>query len=93
MGDLLSTILFAGLFLVMMRYGCGRHSHSAPRHDRNTSAKHIDPVCGNMVAETEGYGVMYRKKLYRFCSKDCMSEFEEDPELYISRLTGSGSES
>lgn len=87
MGDFLSFLVFAGLFLFMMRYGCGGHGRTT-HHHRNEGVNHIDPVCGKMVIQTEGYGMMYRKKLYRFCSRECLSSFEHDPDACIARLTG-----
>ncbi|MCY0860132.1 MAG: YHS domain-containing protein [Sulfolobaceae archaeon] len=45
--------------------------------------KYIDPVCGMEVDENTQYKVMYKGKVYRFCSQQCMDAFRKDPELYL----------
>jgi hypothetical protein len=67
MDGFLSFLLFAGLFYVMMRYGCGAHmvhGHKG-RHDNNGNSddQHIDPVCGKHVSPNEGYGKMHADQL------------------------------
>lgn len=89
MEGLLSLLLFAGLFFVLMRFGCGAHmmhghqgSHGHDKHDEGQK-KHIDPVCGMEVNIEQGYGKMYEGNLYRFCSRDCLDKFEKEPEQYL----------
>ncbi len=93
MEGLLSLLLFAGFFFLMMRFGCGAHmAHGGHgNHGDDQPEKHVDPVCGKEVDMNEGYGKMHEKKLYRFCSRDCLDSFENQPEQYIQsaqRLTG-----
>lgn len=69
MDGLLSLLLFAGFFYLMMRFGCGAHrvhgSHSHGSHgghEGEQTIKHIDPVCGMEVAIDQGYGKMHQGK-------------------------------
>jgi len=75
MEGLLSLLLFAGLFYLMMRLGSG---------SRTGQGKHIDPVCGMEVDVEQGYGKMHEGQLYRFCSRSCLDKFEGDPDRYIN---------
>lgn len=45
----------------------------------------IDPVCGMSVdTETAQYTSDYKGKRYYFCSPGCKSDFENDPEHYLT---------
>lgn len=87
MDGLLTFLIFAALFYVMMRFGCG--AHMVHGHGREESAagsadkKHADPVCGMEVPPTEGYGMMYEGRLYRFCSRNCLDKFEAEPDRFL----------
>ncbi|HID81520.1 MAG TPA: YHS domain-containing protein [Chromatiales bacterium] len=90
MEGLLTFLLFAGLFFIMMRFGCGAHmkhghgkGHGQSRHDTDQQ-KYIDPVCGMEVDSDKGYGKMHEGVLFRFCSKDCLDKFDTNPGLYLS---------
>lgn len=86
MDGLLSLLLFAGLFYLMMRFGCGAHmihGHHGSHADHQ-EVKHIDPVCGMEVAVDQGYGKMHKGHLYRFCSRNCLDKFEAEPERYLN---------
>lgn len=84
-----SFLLFAVLFYVMMRYGCGAHmihghgSHGS--HKEQGSGRFIDPVCGKEVDPDQGYGVMHEGDLYRFCSRHCLDRFDAQPSLFIKQ--------
>lgn len=83
MDGLLSLLIFAGLFYLMMRFGCGAHMvHGRHGHGDETDLKHVDPVCGIEVAPEEGYGKMHDGQLFRFCSRACLDKFEAEPEAY-----------
>ncbi len=42
-----------------------------------------DPVCGMKVDENNSqYQSQYGGKKYSFCSKDCKTKFEQQPEQY-----------
>lgn len=84
MDGLLSFLLFAGLFYVMMRFGCGAHAvHGHGSHEKDQAQKHIDPVCDMEVDVDKGYGKMYEGTLYRFCSRSCLDKFEAEPVRYL----------
>jgi len=79
MEGFISFILFAALFYVMMRYGCGAHMIHGDHdgHGKEDGAKFIDSVCGKEVEPDQGYGVMHEGKLHRFCSRKCLDIFDE----------------
>lgn len=83
-----SFLLFALLFYLMMRFGCGAHMvHGHGDHDAHRergSGTFIDPVCGMEVEPDKGYGVMHEGKLYRFCSRSCLDRFDDQPDLFIT---------
>ena len=98
MEGFLSLLVFAGLFFLMMRFGCGapivhgRHNEQGgdgPAHGGNgpTVARSgdTDPVCGMPVPADGGYAKMYQGTLYRFCSRNCLDKFDADPRQYLSR--------
>ena len=87
-----SFLLFAVLFYVMMRWGCGAHmirGHGCVSRDRPPSdsddVNHIDPVCGMEVKVDQGYGKMYEGTLYRFCSRNCLDKFDGNPKFYLNK--------
>jgi YHS domain-containing protein len=86
MDGILSFLLFAVIFYLMMRFGCGAyrvHGHGVAHTKLDSStAKHIDPVCGRDVNPDEGYGKMHGNRLYRFCSRRCLDAFDADPDRY-----------
>ena len=91
MDGLLSLLFFAGLFYVMMRFGCGAHmvhgkhgKHGGHAGHGSGEEKHIDPVCGMAVDVEQGYGKMHEGQLYRFCSRSCLDKFEIDPDRYLN---------
>jgi YHS domain-containing protein len=83
---LVSLLIFAVLFYVMMRFGCGAHMvHGHGEHDGGKGhgdSQHTDPVCGKHVPTLEGYGKMHNAQPYRFCSRECLDAFEADPQRY-----------
>ncbi len=92
MDGLVSLLLFAGLFYLMMRFGCGAHMvhgghgkkghEGRQEHGDEAGPSHVDPVCGMQVAPEEGYGKMHDGRLFRFCSRACLDKFEAEPEVY-----------
>jgi YHS domain-containing protein len=82
-----SLLLFAVLFFLMMRFGCGAHL-GGQRHGHGKAPpapEHQDPVCQRPVPPTEGYGLMHGGALYRFCSRECLDRFEADPGRYTPK--------
>ncbi len=96
MEGLVSLLLFAAIFFLMMRFGCGAHmtghgKHGGHGHDTEDEHgpgpdpnAHIDPVCGMEVPAEEGYGKMHEGQLYRFCSRACLDKFETNPVEYVT---------
>ena len=90
-------LIFAALFFVMMRYGCGRHmmqsGHAHHGMQRDTDTPHttdnkqqsIDPVCGMTVQAGHGYIKLHHGRQYHFCSRDCLDRFETDSARYLSQ--------
>jgi len=87
MDGLLSLLIFAGLFYVMMRFGCGAHmvhGHGGHSGHGGGGVKHVDAVCGMEVEADKGYGKMYEGTRDRFCSKSCLDKFDTDPGRYLN---------
>lgn len=85
MEGLFTLLLYAGLFYFLMRFGCGSHMAHGHHKKKVTSTPTIDPVCGLEVEEEQGYGKLQNGHLYRFCSKECLNEFDKDPDKYIEK--------
>jgi len=88
MDGLLSFLIFAVLFYVMMRYGCGAHmvhGHGGHASHGGGGEKYIDPVCDMEVDPDKGYGKMYEGRLYRFCTRSCLDKFDADPERWLNK--------
>lgn len=88
MEGLLYLLLFALLFYVMMRFGCGAHmihgGHGG--HDQHTAGSDsTDPVCGMEVSADSGYTKMYQSAQYRFCSRNCLDKFDANPQQYLKK--------
>jgi YHS domain-containing protein len=88
-----SLLIFAGLFYLMMRFGCGAHmvhgghgKHGEHDGHGGSDVTHVDPVCGTEVDPQEGYGKMYQRELYRFCSRNCLDKFEAEPDKFLRKV-------
>lgn len=93
MEGLASLLIFAGLFYLMMRFGCGAHmvhgghgKHGEHSGHDGTDVKHVDPVCGMRVDPQQGYGKMIEGELYRFCSRNCLDQFEDEPAKFLRKV-------
>ena len=95
MGGLFSLLLFAGLFYLIMRFGCGAHmvhgghgghaGHEGHKSPSDAEAQTKDPVCGMPVTMGQGYSEMYDGREYRFCSKACLDKFDANPSHYLAQ--------
>lgn len=90
MEGLISLLLFAALFYLMMRFGCGAHMVHGHGAGHGAESKHKDPVCGMDVDPEQGYGKMHDGTLYRFCSRRCLDTFEAEPARYLLAKEGKG---
>jgi YHS domain-containing protein len=64
-----------------MRFGCGAHLIHGHHHGHDKGKGKdifIDPVCGRQVPDDEGYGELVDGRLFRFCSKKCLEEFDNN---------------
>ena len=80
--------LFLGVFFyLMMRFGCGAHMvHGQQGAGAELAApKQTDPVCGMKVGPESGYGRMLGGRLYVFCSKQCLEQFDAAPERFLGK--------
>lgn len=95
MRGLLTLLIYALLFYLLMRFGCGAHmvhghgghgSHGGhePEPAGGTGGPGVDPVCGMQVQPGAGYAKMQSGRQYRFCSRKCLDQFEAAPERYAS---------
>lgn len=92
-------LLWGGVFLLLMRFGCGSHvfGHGHGRHaghrGRDSAGtvggqgrlpeKAVDPVC-NMTVETKtAKTAAYEGTVYYFCSLSCRDKFESSPATYV----------
>lgn len=96
MQSLIYFLLVAGLFFVMMRFGCGAHV-MGHRHGRSggaepgadgaghhsTPIQDKDPVCGMTVETASAKSSLYGGSAYYFCSTACRDKFEAAPGTYV----------
>lgn len=99
MGTLLWFAIWAGLFFLMMRFGCGSHvmGHGHSHHGGEDASKSgeqdsmrwvapktdIDPVCRKTVNTDTAKSAVYAGKVYYFCSNEDRDRFEAAPERYV----------
>lgn len=94
MEGLIGLLVFAALFYLMMRFGCGAHmvhGHGGAHGGHGAEQNGRDPVCGMQVAADSGYTKMHRGARLRFCSKNCLDKFEADPGKYAPARAQGGS--
>ena len=93
MENLFSILLFGAFFYLMMRYGCGAHmshghsghgSHGKHTANEGTVSPSKDPVCGMLVSGETGYSKTIDGHEYRFCSRQCLDQFEVNPQRYAA---------
>ena len=61
----------------------GLHSAESPTTGEANAMTVKDPVCGMQIEKEDAVArVEYNGKAYYFCSEDCSSEFEDNPEDY-----------
>jgi len=84
-------LLWGGLFLVMMRYGCGAHvtgGHGGG--DPAAGGKVRDPVCGMEVDPHTAVSVMHQGRTFYFCSAPRRQSFAQTPGDYKGASTPGG---
>ncbi|HUZ75794.1 MAG TPA: YHS domain-containing protein [Stellaceae bacterium] len=92
-GNVLYFLVLAGLFFLMMRFGCGAHvmghghHHGGSRSDAGPDdnlrwvppAKAVDPVCGMSVETAGAKSAVHEGQVYYFCAQNCREKFEAAP--------------
>lgn len=99
MSTLLFFLILAGLFALMMRFGCGAHvmghggGHSGSHGDDQPggNGKAVDPVCGMDVDPATALSAQHAGKTYYFCSESCRGKFKAAPEKYAQAGSGASS--
>ncbi len=95
--NVLYFLIWAGLFFIMMRFGCGSHimghghyHSSAPGDRRNEpnpgwvpSDQAVDPVCRMNIKTAGAKSAVYKGRPYYFCSQSCRDKFEGAPASYV----------
>jgi len=96
--NVLYFLLWAGVFFVMMRFGCGAHimghgHHHNDEADQDQASgsgsrflppeKATDPVCGLTVETAVAKSAAYQGHIYYFCSQNCREKFEAAPASYV----------
>lgn len=92
MRGLLTLLMYAGFFYLMMRYGCGAHmihGHGNHGHEGHgdsgvNDGSTKDPVCGMSVEQGQGYTKNQEGRVLHFCSRKCLDSFESDPKRYLA---------
>ncbi|HEV2522405.1 MAG TPA: YHS domain-containing protein [Candidatus Acidoferrales bacterium] len=96
MRGLLPLLFYAGIFYLMMRFGCGAHmvhgghsGHGDGEHEGHSGhgtqegpAK--DPVCGMQLEPGQGYTKNHAGRELHFCSRKCLDKFEAEPQRYLA---------
>ena len=93
MQSLIYFLVVAGLFLFMMRFGCGAHVMGHGRHhgrsgrsndegQQQPPARATDPVCGMTVETASAKPSLHQGRAYYFCSTTCRDKFEASPQAY-----------
>jgi YHS domain-containing protein len=89
--DVIYYLVWAGLFFVMMRYGCGAHIMGHGHHHAGStqgapavSDPVTDPVCGMKLQSATAKTSAYQGQVYYFCSLNCREKFEAAPQTYTT---------
>lgn len=98
MDALIYFALWAAMFFLVMRLGCGAHvtGHGHGAHDGQTRTfgaapvrrltipeQATDPVCGKRVRTRNAKPTVHDGQVYWLCSRDCREMFEAAPDLYL----------
>ncbi len=88
--ELTATLLvFAFVFYILMRWGCGaRMVHGLTAADTEGGAGELrleatDPVCGMRVEVGDAVLLEHGSRVIRFCSEDCRKRFLAHPDAYV----------
>ena len=100
LGNILYFLLWAGLFVLMMRFGCGAHvmGHGHQHGEKEADVRGgdgnlrwvapdqaADPVCGMTVRTASAKSAVHDGQVYYFCSQDRRQKFEAAPAAYVKQ--------
>ena len=100
--NIIYYLVWAALFFVMMRFGCGAHVMGHHHHGGAGSdddhglggtgrwvppEKSTDPVCGKTVETATAKSAVYAGHVYYFCSQTCRDKFEAAPASFVKPTT------
>lgn len=91
-------LVWALLFMFMMRFGCGAHvmghrhhghhgHHGDENGGRSQPTQAVDPVCGMTVATADARSSFFGGRAWYFCSPACREKFEAAPGQYAGPET------
>ena len=92
--NVLYLLMWAVVFFLIMRFGCGAHvtghgrqhagNRPGPGPDARWAppAKAEDPVCGMTVDTANAKSAVDEGHVYFFCSQNCRDKFERNPAAY-----------
>jgi len=96
---LVSLLVWGGLFVLMMRFGCGSHimgghgHHGGGPREGAGTGEMKDPVCGMTVdPQSAAAASVQGGKTYYFCSVSCRDKFEKEPQKYLAARADAGGE-
>jgi YHS domain-containing protein len=89
--------IWAGIFFLMMRFGCGAHIMGHDNREEGGEPKDaggaslrwmppksdIDPVCNKSVNPEKAKSAVYDGNVFYFCSRECREVFEAAPDQYV----------
>ena len=90
--NILYFAIWAGLFFLMMRYGCGSHIMGHGHNNGGTSSddhadsnmRWVPPARAGMTVQPAGTkSTVHDGHVYYFCSQDCRAKFEAAPISYV----------
>lgn len=97
--SLLGILIWGGLFVLMMRYGCGSHimgghgHHGGGKGAGADAGETKDPVCGMAVDPRRAAAAsVHGGNTYYFCSASCRDKFEQEPQKYLAAGAREGGE-
>ena len=83
----ITLLLFAVFFYLLMRLGCGARMVHGDHFGLSPASSRTDPVCG-MRVDGEEHQTTFEGRVYRFCSSDCQSRFTSHPEAFALKKVG-----
>ena len=71
------------IFFIAINYGQYNYREANKNTIKETQTS-IDPICKMKVSNNSKDTVIYKKKVYVFCSSFCKEEFKKNPKKYLN---------